>query len=113
MVMTCKPIVGLLLLAKFAIVLGQDVILSAEFTNFRQIVNPSYELYWNFDSSTQNLSIAVRVNTTGWIGLGISPNGGMPNSDVVIGWVSGGNTIFHVGPRTHQFMQTSITYTKS
>ena len=95
MVMTCKTIVGLLFLAKFA--LGQDVTFTAEFTNFRQIVNPSYELYWNFDAVTQNLSIAVRVNTTGWIGFGISPNGGMPNSDVVIGWVAGGNTIFHVG----------------
>ena len=76
--------------------LGQDATLAAEYSSFKQLVSPSYELYWNFDAATQNLSIAVRVQTTGYIGFGISPNGGMPNSDVVIGWVAGGNTTFHV-----------------
>ena len=68
---------------------------SSEYNNSKEL-NSRYELCWNFDAATQNLSIAVRVNTTGWIGFGISPNGGMPNSDVVIGWVAGGNTTFHV-----------------
>ena len=76
--------------------LGQDATLAAEYSSFKQLVSPSYELYWNFDAATQNLSIAVRVQTTGYIGFGISPNGGMPNSDVVIGWVAGGMTCFHV-----------------
>ncbi|XP_065886142.1 DBH-like monooxygenase protein 1 homolog [Dysidea avara] len=30
--------------------------------------------------------MAVQVQTTGWIGFGFSPNGGMTGSDVVIGW---------------------------
>ena len=46
-----------------------------------------YELYWSFDLEQENISFAVRVQTTGWIGFGLSPNGQMPNSDVVIGWV--------------------------
>ena len=46
-----------------------------------------YELYWKFDLAVKNIQFAVRVNTTGWVGFGLSPNGGMPNSDVVIGWV--------------------------
>ena len=83
-----------LFVAPFA--LGQDATLAAEYSSFKQLVSPSYELYWNFDAATQNLSIAVRVQTTGWIGFGISPNGGMPNSDVVIGWVANGMTCFHV-----------------
>ena len=56
-----------------------------------------YELYWNFDNAKETISFAVRVNATGWVGLGLSPNGQMPNSDVVIGWVTdGGETVFHV-----------------
>ncbi|CAI8042462.1 DBH-like monooxygenase protein 1 homolog, partial [Geodia barretti] len=55
-----------------------------------------YELYWNFDNVKETISFAVRVNATGWVGLGLSPNGQMPNSDVVIGWVTdGGETVFH------------------
>ena len=46
-----------------------------------------YELYWNFDLKRENISFAVRVQTKGWVGFGLSPNGQMPNSDVVIGWV--------------------------
>ena len=56
-----------------------------------------YELYWNFDNDAETISFAVRVQTTGWVGFGISPNGQMPNSDVVIGWVTDdGETVFHV-----------------
>ena len=32
--------------------------------------------------------MAVRVNTLGWFGLGISLDGQMTNSDVVTGWVT-------------------------
>ena len=55
-----------------------------------------YELYWSFDNAAETISFAVRVQTTGWVGFGLSPNGQMPNSDVVIGWVDNGQTFFHV-----------------
>ena len=56
-----------------------------------------YELYWNFDNDAERIDFAVRVQTTGWVGFGLSPNGQMPNSDVVIGWVTDdGDTVFHV-----------------
>uniref|UniRef100_A0A1X7UIG5 DOMON domain-containing protein n=1 Tax=Amphimedon queenslandica TaxID=400682 RepID=A0A1X7UIG5_AMPQE len=51
------------------------------------LVQDYYWLYWNFSSSTELISFAVKVQTTGWIGFGLSPNGQMPGSDVVIGWV--------------------------
>jgi hypothetical protein len=39
---------------------------------------------------------AEQVATTGWVGFGLSPNGQMPDSDVVIGWVTDdGQTVFH------------------
>ena len=56
-----------------------------------------YELYWNFDNDAETISFAVRVETTGWVGFGLSPNGQMPNSDVIIGWVTDdGAVVFHV-----------------
>ena len=56
-----------------------------------------YELYWNFDNDAETISFAVRVQTSGWVGFGLSPNGQMPDSDVVIGWVTAdGETMFHV-----------------
>ena len=55
-----------------------------------------YELYWTFDNVEKTISFAVRVQTTGWIGFGLSPNGGMPGSDVVIGWVKDDEGFLHV-----------------
>ena len=70
---------------------------------FKATLNPAkngtglYELYWNFDNAEETISFAVRAQTTGWVGFGLSPNGQMPNSDVVIGWVTDeGQTVFHV-----------------
>ena len=69
---------------------------------FKAILNTAengglYELYWNFNNDAETISFAVRVQTTGWVGFGLSPNGQMPDSDVVIGWVTDdGETVFHV-----------------
>ena len=57
----------------------------------------NYYIFWSFDLATQRIEFAVRVGTTGWVGFGLSPNGQMPRSDVVIGWVdSNGQAFFHV-----------------
>ena len=73
--------------------------LAVRYSNFKLLSSPSYELYWNVDEPTGNLSLAVRVQTTGWVGFGVSPNGGMPNSDVVMGWVKDdGTVVFQVSP---------------
>ena len=59
--------------------------------------NGQYQLYWNYNLTAGTISFAVRVQTTGWVGFGLSPNGQMPGSDVVIGWVdSNGGVHFHV-----------------
>ena len=61
-----------------------------------------YILYWNFDLEQENITFAVRVQTTGWIGFGLSPKGQMPQSDVVIGWVDdSGQNFFHVSSVNH------------
>ena len=59
--------------------------------------NGQYELYWNYNLTAGTISFAVRVQTAGWVGFGLSPNGQMPGSDIVIGWVdSNGGVHFHV-----------------
>lgn len=55
-----------------------------------------YTLHWRFDLENRTIYFAVNVSTNGWVGFGLSPNGGMIKSDVVIGWVSGNTTYFHV-----------------
>ena len=72
---------------------------------FRQQLHERYIMYWSFDSEMMTVSFAVRVQTTGWIGFGLSPNGQMPGSDVVIGWVNdNGDSFFNV--RIHAYTYT-------
>ena len=54
---------------------------------FSHQLHDRYTLYWTYDPAAEEVSFAVFVQTTGWIGFGLSPTGQMPGSDVVIGWV--------------------------
>lgn len=52
----------------------------------------NYTLYWDISADSSLINMAVTVNNaalenTGWTGLGISPTGGMLNSDVVTFWL--------------------------
>ena len=53
-----------------------------------------YRVYWDFNET--HITFEVHVQTKGYVGFGISPNGDMVNSDVVIGWVKDGRTYFAV-----------------
>ena len=55
-----------------------------------------YTLHWNFTREQNTIYFAVNVSTTGWVGFGLSPTGGMVNSDLVIGWVNNGAVYFKV-----------------
>ena len=81
-VLSVLSLLSALLCTSFA----QDLGFLAKFANFSQL-NPSplYELYWNVTGN--RITFAVRVQTTGWVGLGISPTGLMLDSDVVMGFV--------------------------
>ena len=48
----------------------------------------NFKLFWSVDTEKNEVSFAVEVRTTGWVGFGISSgNGKMKGSDLVIGWV--------------------------
>ncbi|XP_067141854.1 DBH-like monooxygenase protein 1 homolog [Centruroides vittatus] len=55
--------------------------------------NGNYHLVWFL--SEDSITFQVEVATKGWVGFGISPNGGMANSDIVIGWVKDNRAEFH------------------
>lgn len=38
--------------------------------------------------------LQMSAKTLGWVGFGISPNGGMKGSDMVIGWVDSAADVF-------------------
>jgi hypothetical protein len=50
--------------------------------------NPNqYKLFWK-PIGNDEIQFEVHCKSTGWIGVGISPNGGMKGSDIAIGWVA-------------------------
>lgn len=64
---------------------------------FNAKLSDTYTIYWSFDLDPESIHFAVSARTTGWVGFGLSPNGQMPRSDVVIGWVANDGTVsFHV-----------------
>ena len=73
--------------------------LSKEYNFSAELAGDDYILHWTADRTSEEIRFAVNVSTTGWVGFGLSPNGQMPDSDVVIGWVAFDNdsqVTFHV-----------------
>ncbi|RMZ97977.1 DBH-like monooxygenase 1 -like protein, partial [Brachionus plicatilis] len=55
-----------------------------------QLIN----LYWKLINSDE-IQFELHCQTTGYAALGLSPDGNMPNSDIVIGWIdSNGPRLF-------------------
>jgi hypothetical protein len=76
-----------------------------------------YDLYWKVDLEEEMIEFAVNVSTSGWIGFGLSPNGQMPGSDVLIGWISDDgienisvNTHLHFGILVYSQILVCIIY---
>ncbi|XP_066270631.1 DBH-like monooxygenase protein 1 homolog [Branchiostoma lanceolatum] len=70
-----------------AVTLGEHFVTSDKFTHQESLDEEGkFHLFWKFDDE----KIEAQVQTTGWVGLGLSPNGGMPGSDIAIGWVKDG-----------------------
>ncbi|XP_076819556.1 DBH-like monooxygenase protein 1 homolog [Clavelina lepadiformis] len=45
-------------------------------------------LYWKFNDT--HITFELHGQTTGWVGVGLSPNGGMIDADIYVGWVKDG-----------------------
>ena len=53
-----------------------------------------YTLFWKFNAT--DITFEVHVQTFGYVGFGLSSNGKMFPSDVVVGWVKSGVAHFKV-----------------
>ncbi|XP_060907402.1 DBH-like monooxygenase protein 2 homolog [Labrus mixtus] len=51
-------------------------------------------LKWGFDSLQGDITFKLVVNTTGWVGFGLSPNGGMQGADIVMGGLGPSGSYF-------------------
>ena len=56
------------------------------YTNQAELIPYIYYIYWNFTQTS--ITGEVHVKTSGWVGFGLSPDGGMLNSDVFVGWIT-------------------------
>ena len=54
-------------------------------------LNENFRVFWTVLNDSF-IEFGLQVNTKGWIGIGISLNGLMANSDVMIGWIDQDNT---------------------
>ena len=92
-----------------------DPTLSSNYENCKVLSSNNYELYWTYVPATSEIRFAARVRTTGWVGLGISPNGGMKDSDMAIGWIDGvGTAVLNVRLSAECGMPTSfVLYSSS
>lgn len=62
----------------------------------------NYYLSWTLDNG--KITFLVRVNTSGYVGFGLSPNPNMINSDIFIGGVKDGSAYFGVRSAYHFFL---------
>ena len=54
---------------------------------FQQEGATPLQFFYTYDRENETLKMAVKVQNLGWVGIGLSPNAFMPDTDVVIGWV--------------------------
>ena len=65
-----------------------------DYTHSLELIGERYNVFWKYDSAT--ITFEIHAKTLGWVGFGLSPNGGMAGSDVIIAWVNDGETFFSV-----------------
>ena len=51
-------------------------------------------LQWGFNDVQGIITFRLSIRTTGWVGFGFSPNGGMPGADIVIGGIGPNGTSY-------------------
>ncbi|OQV22795.1 DBH-like monooxygenase protein 1-like protein [Hypsibius exemplaris] len=64
--------------------LGVDFASSIEFT--RRDVGKTSEISWGYNAT--HVEVQMTYRTQGWVALGLSPNGGMDQSDVLFGYIN-------------------------
>lgn len=58
-----------------------------------------YHLYWKLPDDIRadsEIVFQTEVEAKGYVGFGLSPNGGMAGSDIITGWIKNGEVYFQV-----------------
>ena len=78
------------------VTLGEGALTTTERYDHREELSPSYVLYWNVRNDV--ITFETHVETSGYVGFGLSPDGKMTGSDVIMGGVNDVNnaTYFQV-----------------
>jgi hypothetical protein len=59
---------------------------TGKYMNTKELKQDTYNLHWNVTEDIIEFEIHVK-HTTGYVAFGLSPNGGMMNSDVIVAWI--------------------------
>ena len=91
-----------------------SLVVSASDTAFEHATwmddNNNYRLHWKIDEAEKLIRFAAEVQTTGWIGFGISQDlsGKMANADLVVGWINSAGKCFLKVYASVYFMFSSV-----
>jgi hypothetical protein len=75
------------------------------FVNTAELSGANYKLDWNYTDT--DIIFRATARTTGWVGFGLSPNGGMRNSDLILSWTANGVNQFR---DAHTENENSVLY---
>ena len=85
-----KAIIFILISSLFSLILTEPIP-TTNYGNKKILVEPdNYILYWDYNET--DITFEIHAKTTGWVGFGISPNGEMENSNVIIFWMNSDGT---------------------
>ena len=68
------------------------VISFGEYSNKQSIDDDNFILHWQA-TGENTIFIAMEVQTTGWVAIGIDPSVRMKNADMYFGWISSNGTV--------------------
>ncbi len=81
------------------------------YANKQILVGPdTYILYWNYNST--DITFELHAKSSGWAGFGISPNGGMQYSDLIIFWINSDGSANFTERNTNRGLFTPSISTK-
>ncbi|XP_029436454.1 putative DBH-like monooxygenase protein 2 isoform X2 [Rhinatrema bivittatum] len=69
-------------------------LMAAEDLRFSENVDNDGKVRIKWASDGSNITIEISANTTGWVGCGFSPNGGMTGADLIIGGMFPNQSIY-------------------
>lgn len=68
------------------------VVTDGEYRASYSLDDGNFMIYWDFEDDVWK--VALMVNTTGWVSLGLDPSSQMMDSDMIIGWVDDEGRVF-------------------